>query len=236
MKSILYLAFALATATSVAAQSTTSIGPEVGFGGSHYLAEEGSIQAILAAGDDPGCAWRMGARLQHELSARTYVTSGLRLAYLSSRRAVDASDLRWGSQWNGTEFDPSLPGEDVGDGLLFISQIYLVEFPLELRYYLRADASGWYVQGGLVPTVTIGTRTVDRRGARGARGARLQTETLRRFWLGATAAVGYEWTCSERVAFYAQTGGTVQLLEEAPNSRSRHWDAGLMGGVRFGLR
>ena len=84
-----------------------------------------------------------------------------------------------------------------------------------------------------MPTYTIGLRLSDREST--SRGP-LERETLQSFWLGATAALGYEWTCSDKVAFYAQAGGTVQLLKEARGSRSRRWDVGLAGGVRFALR
>ena len=231
MKPLLLYFLALGIAATAAAQGTT-IGPEVGFGASRYFAAEGSPRGIAGVDETPGYAWRLGGRVNAAIGERTYLTPGLRFAYLSSRRAIDGDDLIWGSQLTGTGFDPTLPGEDIGD-LLFVEQVFLVELPLEIRRYFGADARGFFVQGGLVPTYTIGLRLSDREST--SRGP-LERETLQSFWLGATAALGYEWTCSDKVAFYAQAGGTVQLLEEASGSRSRRWDAGLTGGVRIALR
>ena len=226
---LLTLALASANAVGVRAQDVT-LGPEVGFGASRYFAAGGSPRAITGVNETPGPAWRLGARLDFPLGERTSFSPALRFAYLSSRRDVHADELRWGSQWNGAEFDPTLPGER---GVLFVERVYLVELPLELCRYFGEEARGLYLRGGIAPAYAAGLRLTD---LLSANAGPFERRTLQRFWLGATAALGYEWSCSDRVAFYAQAGGTAQLLGEARGSRSRRWDVGLTGGVRFALR
>ena len=210
-----------------------SLGPVVSLGAGHYLAAPESPLADAWRTDGFDLAWRVGLSVEIALGERDAFLTGVRYGSLGTRPTT-TDELRWGSQWNGTEFDPDLPSGEPQRVLPFSERIYVTEVPIEWQRALSATDDHFYVRGGLTPTFVRFEERVNSIST--PPGPLKDLESRQSFWLGATAALGYEWTCSDKVAFYAQAGGTVQLLEEARGSRSRRWDVGLAGGVRFALR
>ncbi len=231
MKPALLLTLCLAVCTTGSSQLAT-VDPVAGFGVSHLFAKDGSPRATIFGAEDIGYAWRAGLGLSYRLDDRTSLSTGARYEYLSSRQVRTSGDLRWGSQWNGTEFDPSLPGGELVGTITNTERVNLVEIPLEVRRALNDKANHFYVQGGVVPSVLLGVKARMQ-----ANGVDFESTTDRfgNFWLAATAGVGYQWQCSEGWAIYGQLSGTVQLLEEYSGSQSRRWDGGLITGVRLSL-
>ncbi len=214
------------------AQNSLDLSSSAGI--SFRLSEKGTIGRRLNKGDDPGFAYRFGAAYSLQVSPKMYLSTGVQYASLASKRFFDAGDLRWGTQWNGTEFDPNIPsGEDFGS-FTRRDRKFLIEVPLSLRRYICAQKR-FYIHGGLTPSIHLHDKDILEEEGGDREAIRDTNADFQTFQLAARTGVGMDWPLCEKFNLFTQLNGQVNLLEEVADSGLRWWDLSGQVGVRIGL-
>ncbi len=207
----------------------------LGFGVGHILTKKGSFAESVTDKGDIGYAYRAGLGVSYQFGEQVYFASGLRYASLSSRTKRSGDDLRFGTQWNGTVFNPTISSGENIDSWVLTARTSLLALPLELRYALRSAPNRFYLQGGVVPSLRLVTGTRSKVNGERSSFEKDNLGGLNDLWLAATLALGYECKGEGKVGAFAQVGPTLQLVQEAENSGSRRWDISALAGLRLQL-
>jgi len=213
-------------------QNTLDLSTSAGL--SNQLFDSSSPFGSLRSGDQSAFAYRIGASYSAKIAYRTYMCVGGNYTSLATKSSFDPTDLRWGSQWNGTAFDPSIAsGEDFAK-TTNVSRESQFEIPVTVRRYI-GNTEKFYVLSGIVPALHIRYVNVVKQDG----GERIVVENsnsnFQNFQLATRIGLGSDWTITEKIKFYSQINGQVHLLEDVENSGLRWWDVSLHAGIRLGI-
>jgi len=214
------------------AQNTLDIAMSGGI--SKQLADDSTPFGRIANGESLGFAYRIGASYSAKIARQTHICVGGNYTSLATKRTFDPSAARWGSQWNGTAYDPTLStGEDFST-TVNVSRVSDFEAPVTIRYYF-GSSERIYALAGLVPALHIRYVNV----IKPDDGDRVTFENTRTdfesFQLATRIGVGTDWPITEKAKLFSQIQGQVHLLEEIQNSSLRWWDVSLKVGIRLGI-
>ena len=190
-------------------------------------AGESGTFVTFPSGEDRGLATRFGVDVEHRLTDRLSVVTGLR--YLTLRVRAERA-LRFGDAFSGGVFT----GEASTLEQSFASSF--VEVPALAKWYFgRAEArTRAFASAG--PAVSVYVRTEESTELDGEEIASVSERLggLREVQIGAHAGFGVQSSFGSRITTTGQIGLAYQLTADAPRSDS-HWiDYGLLLGV--GLR
>ena len=230
LSTVLVLSFLLSNLGQ--AQNTLDLASSAGI--SFRLSEKGTPGRRLNEGDDPGFAYRFGAAYSLQVGPKAHLSTGFQYASLASKRYLDADDLRWGSQWNGTEFEPSIPSGEDFSSTKFVDRKQLVEIPISLRRY-TSEQNRFYIHFGLTPSLHLNYKVITKKVGANREVVKDDRVDFQTFQLAARTGVGMDWPFCEKLILFTQLNGQVHLLEEVSGSGLRWWDVSGKVGVRVGI-
>lgn len=214
------------------AQNTLDLAIATGVSG--QLADESTLNGRLSKGGSPDFVYRIGASYSAKLASRTHICVGGNYTSLATKRTFDPSDLRWGTQWNGTAFDPTISSGENFPKSTNVSRESHFEIPVTVRRYVGFEEKLYFL-AGIVPALQLRyVNVINQEGGERVVVENTQTE-FQKFQLATRIGVGTDWPITEKVKVFSQVQGQVHLIEEVKNSTVRWWDVSLKVGVRLGI-
>lgn len=214
------------------AQNTLDIAVAAGI--SNQFADDSTPAGRLAEGDGAGFAYRIGASYSAKIASRTHICVGGNYTSLAKTRTFDPTDLRWGSQWNGTEFDPATSSGEDFSKTTNVSRVSDFEAPITIRHYL-GSAERIYILAGIVPALHVRYVNVIKQEGKARQTFEDTQAEFEDFQLATRVGVGTDWPIADKIKVFSQIQGQIHLLEEVKDSSLRWWDISMKVGVRLGI-
>jgi len=224
--------FLIFLAYSGVAQNTLDI--SIAGGLSKQLADKSTLNGRLVEGEDPGFAYRIGASYSVKIASRTHICIGGNYTSLATTRTFDPTDLRWGTQWNGTAFDPTLSSGEDFSKTVNVSRVSDFEAPITIRYYM-GSSERVYVLAALVPALHVRYVNVIKQEGEDRITVENTSIDFESFQMATRLGVGVDRPLTEKIKLFTQLQGQVHLLEEVKGSTLRWWDVSAKVGLRLGL-
>ena len=237
MRALLYSLFLLATVWPVLAEAQNTQSFEL-YGRADIAYRELSAKAAWAESfkesfndiETVALLPAVGLRYRLGLNPRHSVALGLSLSQMGYNQR--ARDLTWGSQWNGTVFDPTLPGEN----LRFVGERYsYLTTAMTYAYTLTRPGAKLAIQlsGGIESGLLLSSRTVIARDGQ-RESQRIEARDYRQFNIGFLSSVMLQRRMSQRLTLFAEPTFRHQLTAiEANFIQGRLWTAGLALGAAW---
>jgi len=195
--------------------------------------EEQIVEVILdqREREEAKVNWRAGFNYNQQLTTKTFLKSGVRLASVGYRDQK-LTGLMWGSEHDGTGGwtpDPSLPHE------IQLSFNYLfVEIPIAFRYELGDKKVSPFVEAGIAPMVYMTTNTkrvtdIDVNNSF----TRNTQDDFNKLHLAGTMSLGINYKLNDKLQIFGQAVGRYHFtkLYDAPIAEHLY-----NYGLEFGLR
>lgn len=192
------------------------------------------LASRIAQAEDPGLAYRIGASYSARLSSRIYICVGGNYTSLSTTSTFDPADARWGTQWNGTAFDPTISSGEDFPKTTNTSRESQFEIPITIRYYM-SDSERFYALLGIVPALHLRYVNVIKQDGGSREAVENTVGDFEDFQFATRIGLGADWPISEKIKVFTQVNGQVHLLEEVKNSGLRWWDVSCQLGLRLGI-
>lgn len=233
-----FVAF-VASLTFAAAQTPTLTfltGPAAAY---RTLSAERDYEGIAELWDDaerPALLPEVGLRHSQRTGAKSSLSGSIFYSVLGYD--YEQRNLRFGSQWNGTEFDPTLPsGEPLGVSPVVGHRFHYVTLTVEYAYTLRPDEHRFNIslRGGAEPGLLVGQYT-RLRANDGSRYSRKLEADLQSFSVSLRASVSLTYRLTPDWSIVAEPNLRHQLTPlSSGNLRTRLNSAGVLVGVQRGL-
>ncbi len=131
-------------------------GPSIAY---RTLSAQGNHSYLAGAFDDTdrrAVLGEVGLRHSQAVGKRSRLSGGLTYGTLGYN--FSEAPLKWGSQWNGTAFDPTLPSGEPDASPLIGHRFTYVAAPIEYAYQLLGDGHSvrLSLRGGAEPAILVG--------------------------------------------------------------------------------